>query len=121
MANELITYLFIWFIYFGMIVAAKDKEHISVTMLVNTFKGKGQDIFYIISNGLWLYFNIYVTVISIQLIDHLFQLGNLTAMLKISVWVLYIVLPLCFIWTSIYIVRDMIFQIRKLVVKKGEL
>lgn len=112
--DETVMILYVWFIYFGMILATKEREHIRVTMMIHKFKGKARELFYIISNTLWLYFNIYVVVVSIQLIERLSKLGTRSPVLDIFEWIIFLVLPICFLWTSIYIIRDIVQQIRKL-------
>lgn len=115
--DETVRYLYIWFIYFGMVLATKERQHISITMVIDKFKGKTKSLFYLIANALWLYFNLYVVVVSVDLIKNLAPLQTRTAAWNILQTTLYTVLPICFAWTSIYIFRDIVIYARQLAAK----
>ena len=104
--NEIVTYLFIWVIYLGMIVGSKDKEQIAVTMLPDALKPKARSAMLLLSSFIWFFYNTYVIITSIKLIQKMIPLGAKTSALQIYQYYLYMILPICFIWTSIYVVRD---------------
>jgi len=112
--DETVRYLYIWFIYFGMVLATKERQHVSITMLVDKFKGKYKVTINILSNIFWLYFNLYVVIVSIKLINEMAPIKARTAAWHVLEITLYTVLPICFTWTSIYILRDIIINTRQL-------
>ncbi len=111
-ANEIVTYSFIWIIYIGMIMATKDREHISVTMLPDRLSYRPRKILNIISNSLGLYFNIYIISNSLYLISMQQTLSSTSPIIKIPLYMLYYILPVSFFLSSIYVVRDIIENIR---------
>ena len=114
-ANEMVTYLFIWLIYIGMVVAAKNHSHMRVTMLADAFKPRIRNTIYLISNLLWLYYCGYVVIVTIQLIQQFQALNSKTTVLQIPIWVTYLILPITFTWSSMYIIRDIIDNIKGII------
>lgn len=53
-SSELATYLFVWVIFLGAILAAKDDIHIKVDLLTNRLSKGWQKVFLVISNVLIL-------------------------------------------------------------------
>jgi len=119
-ANEISNYLFVWVVYFGMVVAAKDREHINVGIVVDMFAPRMRAFSLAIAQLLWLYFDVYVCISSIQLIQSMLRLGSKTGVLRIMLAYIYLVLPITFIWSLIYITRDLIGHVKTLLAKGGE-
>jgi len=117
-ANELVSYLYIWSIYLGMVCAAKDREHIAVTMLPDKFPPKAKALTYFFANACWLYYNLFVCYASITLINKMIPLGAKTAVLQVYQYYFYLILPISFIWTSIYVIRDAVHYMKAFVGKE---
>jgi len=118
-ANEMVTYCFIWLIYIGMAVAAKDSGHIKVTMLSDALPPKGKYLVEISSHLLWLYYNFYIIWASLQLIQKVKMLNSASPIMNIPMYVLYAVLPVTHLVASIYVIRDIIKFARLLCGKGG--
>ena len=117
-SSELVSYLFIWFVYIGMVVAAKNKSHISVTMLADAFPPKVRASINLAAHLCWLYFSGYVVYIGIVLVKKVSLLGSASPILHIPLHILYMILPVTFAWSAIYIVRDIVEEIRVIAGKK---
>lgn len=117
-SSELVSYLFIWFVYIGMVVAAKNKSHISVTMLADAFPFRIRAIISLSAHLCWLYFSGYIVYISIALVKKMSLLNNASPILHIPYHILYMILPVTFTWSAIYIVRDIVEDLRTIARKK---
>lgn len=105
-ANEIVTYSFIWLIYIGMVVAAKNKDHIMVTMLVDTLQEKQKCIVQIASRLMWLYFNLYVVWASFTFLPKVQSLGSVSPVMGVPMYLLYGILPITCGLTAVYVIRD---------------
>lgn len=112
--DEITGYLFIWVVYFGMILAAKDKEHINVTIVTELFRPRTQIVANLLARFIWAYYNAYVSIASIQLVKGMIAGGGRTPILKIGLGYLYLIMPIAFIWTMVYVVRDIVEYLKML-------
>ncbi len=107
-ANEFVSYLFIWLIYIGMAIAAKNKEHVCVTMLIDSVPEKAKTIIQLVSRCMWLYYSVFISIASYRLIRKVIKLHSVTPVVHMPLYLVYIVLPVTHIVCSIYIIRDII-------------
>ena len=117
--DELIKYVFVWFIYLSMALATQKKRHVAVNVVVELLKGGYHAAVSILMNIGFIYFNCFIAYAGIQLILDMMALDAKTSALGIPQWSLYLILPIAFLWSSIYVVRDIVEQVRELAGKGG--
>ena len=103
--EELSTYLFVWFAYFGASHAAKMAAHNRVTFQFKIFPKIVQTVSEFIADMIWLAFNIYFIYLSYDFVFHKMNLFWKSQTLGVPMKYIYTVLPLSFIFMSIRIIQ----------------
>ncbi len=95
--EELATLLFVMMVYIGSVGATRRDEHLRMTFIVNMFKEKGQLVLRIIADLCFIVVSIFLIHGLMGVTLNLKKYGMETAMLDIPKWILYFVLPVCFV------------------------
>lgn len=103
--EELATYLFVWFAYFGASHAAKMAAHNRVTFQFKIFPQIVQTISEFIADMIWLAFNLYFVYLSYDFVFHKMNLFWKSQTLGIPMKYFYTVLPISFILMSIRVIQ----------------
>ncbi|RSK55172.1 TRAP transporter small permease [Bacillus canaveralius] len=74
-SEELSRYLFVWLVFLGAVVAARDKSHLGVDILTANVPRKVQKVLSLVANTL-------VIFVLILFIDGLFKMINLNSMIS---------------------------------------
>ena len=112
--EEMTRYMFVWMVYISIGFAVKENKHIRITFLRSLFSKKyqlGLDIF---SNAVFLAFAAICTIEGGKLML-IIKSGGQTAISvpMIQMWLLYLVMPLGFIFLSVRLIQDTIIKIRE--------
>ena len=103
--EELSVYLFVWFVFFGASHAAKLAAHNRVTFQFKLMPKKLAVFFQLLSDVIWLAFNIYFIYISYQFIFFKMNLFWKSQTLGIPMRYIYLILPIAFTLMSIRIIQ----------------
>ena len=103
--EELATYLFVWFAYFGASHAAKMAAHNRVTFQFKIFPKIVQTVSEFIADMIWLAFNLYFVYLSYDFVFHKMNLFWKSQTLGIPMKYFYTVLPISFIFMSIRVIQ----------------
>lgn len=103
--EELATYLFVWFAYFGASHAAKMAAHNRVTFQFKPFPKIVQTVSEFIADMIWLAFNLYFVYLSYDFVFHKMNLFWKSQTLGIPMKYFYMVLPISFILMSIRVIQ----------------
>ena len=95
--EELATYLFVWFAYFGASHAAKMAAHNRVTFQFKLFPKIVQTV--------WLAFNLYFVYLSYDFVFHKMNLFWKSQTLGLPMKYFYMVLPISFVLMSLRIIQ----------------
>jgi TRAP-type C4-dicarboxylate transport system permease small subunit len=115
-SEELSTYMFVWFVYFGASYAAKMGAHNRVTFQLKLVPQRVATILEATADLIWICFNIYFVYLSY---DFVFNKANKfwkSQTLGVPMKYFYLILPLAFLIMSIRIIQ---LNYKKLI--KGEL
>lgn len=103
--EELATYLFVWFAYFGASHAAKMAAHNRVTFQFKLFPKIVQTVSEFIADMIWLAFNLYFVYLSYDFVFNKMNLFWKSQTLGIPMKYFYMVLPISFIFMSIRVIQ----------------
>lgn len=104
-AEELSTYLFVWFVFFGASYAAKLSAHNRVTFqfkIMPRFMATGLEA---LSDLIWLGFNLYFVYLSYDFVFNKMNLFWKTQTLGVPMKYFYMILPIAFTLMSIRIIQ----------------
>jgi TRAP-type C4-dicarboxylate transport system permease small subunit len=103
--EELSRFCFIWTIYLGTALAAKNEQHVRVTAQYFLLPQALRPYLWLVSDAVWVGFNIVFTVQGIKLVQHAFKFPEITPSLGWSAAYLYAVIPLGFILMTFRILQ----------------
>lgn len=95
-SEELVRYLFIWFIFVGSAACIPLHQHVTVDLLVQVLPAKISRWVECFTTILWTILSGYVTCLTAQYTWSLFQLGNLSTALHVPMWIVNLALPVGF-------------------------
>ena len=103
--EELATYLFIWFAYFGASHAAKMAAHNRVTFQFKPFPKIVSTISEFVAELIWIEFNLYFVYLSYDFVFNKMNLFWTSQTLGIPMKYFYMVLPISFTLMSIRVIQ----------------
>lgn len=106
-SEELSTYMFVWFAYLGAVVAAKMSAHNRVTFHLKFLPQIVSKAFLVISDLLWVAFNMYFVYLSYDFIFNRMNLFWKSQTLGVPMKFIYMILPLAFTLMSIRILINL--------------
>ena len=113
--EELGRYVMIYMVFIGSTVVAREGLHIKVTMVEEKFKGKAAKALKIFQNLVIFAFLVLILILSYRLLSTQMRLGRLSPALQISMWMVYLAIPLWSVTTMI----DMIYSLVLIVKARG--
>ena len=103
--EELSTYMFVWFVFFGASYAARRAAHNRVTVQFSPFPKIVQVVSETIADLFWLAFNIYFVYLSIDFVFFKMNLFWKSQTLGVPMKYFYMILPIAFTLMSIRIIQ----------------
>ena len=111
--EEVSRYFFVWGVYCYIIIAAREDNHIRITVHLQLFPEKIQKIIITTADILWLIFNLIVVVVSARYVASMFQYPYYSQTLGFNLAYIYLVVPLGFIFLSIRVIQVMIKRLKE--------
>ncbi len=104
-AEELSRFAFIWTVYFGISLAAKNEQHVRVTAQYLLLPPRLRPWVWLFADGVWVVFNVWFTVQGIGLVAHAFAFPETTPALGWSAAYVYLIIPLGFLMMTVRILQ----------------
>jgi len=104
--DELATIFFIWSIYLGCSCAVTKRKHLKIDMLIRSVPFGASKILRTISNVIFLGFCCYMFPAFMNILQNLAQYNAVTAITRIPKELVYSVIPIAFVLTSIRLIQD---------------
>ncbi len=104
--EEFATIMFVWMIYLGVSAAVTHRKHLRIDFVLNMVPFQVKRVMLIISNVIFFFCNIYVTVVMMDVIRLLGT--SKTTMLQLPQALVYSVIPLALVISCIRLVQDTI-------------
>ncbi len=93
-ASEVVLTLFIWFVWFAVSFAFKERAHIRVTVLTGLLPDKAQKVLSIIVDLMILVFFVILIKTGIELMGHFSVKGKTSLLLNYPMWLFYLSAPI---------------------------
>lgn len=103
--EELARFSFVWFVFFGAVVAARLSAHNRVTFQFKKFPKKVQNYIEAFADLIWLSFNFVMIYKSIWLIKSMMQFTYISPTLGWNMAYVYMIFPIAFTAMSIRIIQ----------------
>ena len=103
-SEELSTYMFVWFVFFGASYAAKLGAHNRVTIQFAPFPKVVKLVSEVIADFLWLCFNLYFVYLSVIFVIKMNKFWS-SQTLGVPMKYFYLILPIAFTLMSIRIIQ----------------
>ena len=103
--EELARFSFVWFVFFGAVVAARLAAHNRVTFQFKKFSKKTQNYIEGFADLIWLIFNVVMVYKSVFLINSMIQFTYTSPTLGWNMAYVYFIFPIAFTLMSIRIIQ----------------
>ncbi len=104
-SEELATYMFVWFVFFGASYAARMSAHNRVTFQFRALPKKFVHVIEGIADLFWLAFNVYFIYLSFNFVFFKMNLFWKSQTLGVPMKYIYVILPVAFTLMSIRIIQ----------------
>ena len=104
-SEELATYMFVWFVFFGASYAAKMSAHNRVTFQLKFLPPQGVRIVEGIADLFWLAFNVYFVYLSFNFVFFKMNLFWKSQTLGVPMKYIYLILPIAFTLMTLRILQ----------------
>lgn len=95
-SEEAARYLMVWSTMLGISIATRQKAHLGIDIFVSMAPKKAQRILEIISWSMLIIMYVFLVITSILFICNAVKTGNVTPMLRIPFYIIYLALPIGF-------------------------
>jgi len=93
-SEEAAKYLFVWLIWLGTSIAARDNSHIALELVIGRVKGRARIIMDIVIKLIWGAMCVFLLVNGIEVVQSMIGRGKTaSAMPWLRVWVVYVAIP----------------------------
>jgi TRAP-type C4-dicarboxylate transport system permease small subunit len=99
-AEELSRFAFVWTIYLGMSLAAKQQQHVRVTAQYLLVPRALRAYVWLFSDVVWIFFNLVFTYQGLGLVQHALKFPEKTPSLGWSAAYIYTIIPISFVLTT---------------------
>ncbi len=104
-SEEISRFAFVWFVFFGAAYAARLAAHNRVTIQFKLFPKIVQDISFILTDIIWIIFNLILIKKSIEIIQDLTEFPFMSPALQWSMAYVYWIFPISFALMTIRIIQ----------------
>lgn len=92
-SEEIARYFMVWIIFIGMGAGAKKNQHFTVDNFVNALPKSLHKVFFMLRTVMIVGFCITVVILSGDLINKLYSMGQLSPALRVPMWIMYSAIP----------------------------
>lgn len=116
--EETARYAMILLIYLSACSGVKKEKHIRIEAIHNALPQKAALVYWVISNIIWMLFNLVMIVYGINMAGYIYSTGQVSPVLHLPMGILYMVIPVCFTIMEIRIVQLAVARIKEETTKR---
>jgi len=106
--EEFVRFIYVWLNYFGVSLGAKREAHIRILTFVSLLPPDAKNKMMVISDVIWVMFNLTVVYISIDLLKLMMEFRTVSPILEINQAFAYLIIPISMVLTTVRIVQSYI-------------
>lgn len=115
-SEELTKYLFVWLIWLGTSLAAKDKEHINLTLVLDRVGFRTRCVLEIIIKLIWGGLCVFLLVNGTSVVGAMIRRGKMAySMPWLKVWLVYLAVPVSQGVLAVRLLIQMVDDVRNLI------
>ncbi len=111
-SEEVSRWFFIWIIYFGCMLGAREDKHIRVTVQLNKLPVKIQKIVITIGDIIWTVFSLVMGTLGVMMVAEMFEFPIRSNTTGINMVAIYAIIPLSFITMAAWVIVNMIRRLK---------
>jgi TRAP-type C4-dicarboxylate transport system permease small subunit len=104
--EEVVRFIYVWLSYFGVSLGAKKGAHIRILTFVTLLPPGAKIKIMVVSDVIWVIFNLMVVYISIDLLKLMMQFRTVSPVLEINQAFAYVIIPVSMVLTTLRIVQS---------------
>ncbi len=105
-SEEASRWFFIWVIYFGCMLAAKDEKHIRITLQLTKLPEKIQKIIITIGDSLWVVFSFVMSVLGFKMVLEMFRYPIRSNTIGVNIVLVYTIIPISYFFMAFWVIRN---------------
>ncbi len=114
--EELSRMLYVVVVYLGASYGMRSQDHIRVVVIFNLFPAYLQKILRIITDMIWLFFNIVIIIYALKVHQTMVQFPGYSAVLQIPMHYVFFIVPVGFFLMSLRLIQD---YVKLLIPRRG--
>ncbi len=114
--EELSRMLYVVVVYLGASYGMRSQDHIRVVVIFNLFPAYLQKILRIITDMIWLFFNIVIIIYALKVHQTMVQFPGYSAVLQIPMHYVFFIVPVGFFLMSLRLIQE---YVKLLIPKRG--
>ncbi len=107
-SEEVSRWFFIWIIYFGCMLAAKEDKHIRVTVHLSKLPARVQKIIITLGDLVWIAFSVVIGVLGIRMVVEMFEFPYRSNTTGLNMAYIYTIIPIAFLTMAFWIGRTIV-------------
>ena len=111
-SEEVSRWFFIWIIYFGCMLGAKEDKHIRVTVQLNKLPVRLQKIIITIGDLVWIGFSILTGILGLQMVLEMIKYPIRSNTTGLNMFFVYAIIPLAFFTMAAWVIRTVVRRLR---------
>ncbi|GGK34463.1 hypothetical protein GCM10010965_29290 [Caldalkalibacillus thermarum] len=106
--EEVARYIHIWQVWLGASFAVKKQRHIRVEIFVKKLPGTFKRVVDITALLLWFFLAMVLAYEGTQVVNHIFERGQLSPAIRMPMWLAYLAVPVGGILMSIRLIQQLV-------------
>lgn len=107
-SEEAARYLMVWSTMLGISIATRQKAHLGIDIFISMAPKKAQRLLEILSTLMMIVMFVFLVIISIVFIRSALRTNNVSPMLRIPFYIIYLALPIGFGLSAVRSVQDLV-------------
>ena len=109
-SEEVSRFAFVWAVYFGFVVAARENKHIRVTAQFHRLRPKAQIILFTLADAIWSVFNFVMVFVSEKFTLSMIRYPYVSQTTGLNLLWVFIIVPLGFAFMGLRVLQVMVLR-----------
>ena len=110
-SEEVSRFAFVWAVYFGFVVAARENKHIRVTAQFHRLRPKAQIILFTLADVIWSVFNLVMVFVSAKFTLSMIRYPYVSQTTGLNLLWVFMIVPLGFAFMGLRVLQVMVLRL----------